>query len=151
MKSQMFILLALVSLPAIAQAEITRIWLSHRTNDPSKIVVSWESATPGNSVVRFGADQKPLQTVSVDENVTLHHVEIRLAEANTSYHYTPRPAMKSLAKRPSRRILPMCCEWPWLPIGQGNQNSTRFSRTMCICCSRLATTSAACINGVGLE
>ena len=37
-----------------ASAEITRVWLTHRTTDPSKIVVNWETAAPGNSVVRYG-------------------------------------------------------------------------------------------------
>jgi hypothetical protein len=40
-----------------ASAEITRVWLTHRTTDPSKIVVNWETAAPGNSVVRYGLNQ----------------------------------------------------------------------------------------------
>ncbi len=74
MKTKLLILLTLVLLPVVAQAEITRIWLNHRTNDPSKIVVSWESASPGNSVVQFGCDPKPLQTDTVEESVTLRFI-----------------------------------------------------------------------------
>jgi hypothetical protein len=33
---------------------ITRIWLTHTTNDPSKIVVNWMSDGAGDSIVRFG-------------------------------------------------------------------------------------------------
>ena len=71
-----------------ASAEITRIWLSHRSNDPGKLVVNWESAGPGSSIVHYGAAAKPLETVAVEENVALHHVEISLAEKNTPYRYS---------------------------------------------------------------
>ncbi len=74
-------------LPQTAQAEITRIWLTHRTSDPSKIVVSWESAQAGRSVVKFAAGQQPLQTVKLDDSVTLHHVEIPLVAAGAVYRY----------------------------------------------------------------
>ena len=38
--------------------------------------------------MRFGADQQPLQTVTVEESVTLHHVEIPRVEKNTIYRYS---------------------------------------------------------------
>ena len=72
-------LLTLVALPP-ASAEITRVWLTHRTTDPSKIVVNWETAEPGNSVVRYGLSQELTNTVAIDEDVTLHHVEIPIPE-----------------------------------------------------------------------
>jgi len=68
-------------------AEITRVWLTHRTTDPSKIVVNWETTEPGNSVVRFGLSRDHTETVTVDEAVTLHHVEIPLAQRDATYHY----------------------------------------------------------------
>ena len=55
---------------------------------PSKIVVNWETAKPGNSVVRFGLSQDYTETVAVEETVTLHHVEIPLAKRDTTYHYS---------------------------------------------------------------
>jgi hypothetical protein len=70
-----------------ASAEITRVWLTHRTTDPSKIVVNWETATPGNSVVRYGLTQNYAQAVTIDEAATLHHVEIPLAQRDATYHY----------------------------------------------------------------
>lgn len=88
MKTILVILLTIISVPAVSQAEITRLWLSHRTNDPSKIVVNWESSQPGNSVVRFAAGLQPLQTIEVAENVSLHHVEIPLVEKNLNYRYS---------------------------------------------------------------
>ena len=56
-------LLTLVSLQS-ASAEITRIWLTHRTTGPSKIVVNWETAEPGNSVVRYGLSPDYTKTAS---------------------------------------------------------------------------------------
>lgn len=80
--------IALLLTIAKARGEITRVWLSHRTNEPSKVVVNWESPQPGNSIVRFAAGGKPFQTVVVDEKVSLHHVEILLAERGTVYRYS---------------------------------------------------------------
>lgn len=68
-------------------ASIERIWLSHASENPSSLVVNWETAKPANSVVEFGADAKPMQRVVVDESVTLHHVEIPLDQKDTVYHY----------------------------------------------------------------
>jgi len=42
----------------IASGQITRIWLTHRTNDPSKLVVNWETSRPGDSVVEYGLTQE---------------------------------------------------------------------------------------------
>ena len=73
-------ILALLVLPILVEpawAEITRIWLTHRTNDPSKIMVNWETAMPGGSVVRYGTSNDYRQTVAIEENVTLHHVRQR--------------------------------------------------------------------------
>jgi hypothetical protein len=72
----------------VAGAEITRIWLTHRTSDPSKIVVNWETDQPGNSFVRYGPDPQSMQTAAVEDDTTLHHVEIPLAERDTIYHYS---------------------------------------------------------------
>lgn len=82
---------AIACLTATATAaEITRIWLSHRANDPSKLVVNWESPAVGDAEVQFAAQGKPPQKVKVDEQATLHHVEIPLAESNTEYRYSVR-------------------------------------------------------------
>jgi hypothetical protein len=82
------VVLALAS-PAAA-AEITRIWLSHQSNDPSKLVVNWETPEPGNSVVYYASSDTPLEKEIVirDDNVTLHHVEIPLRAKNATYRYS---------------------------------------------------------------
>jgi hypothetical protein len=80
-----FLLLAIALNPAGAQVE--RIWLTHKSHDPSRLVVNWETARPGNSIVSYGTTPQLGRTVTKDENVTLHHVEIDLAEKDGIYHY----------------------------------------------------------------
>jgi hypothetical protein len=72
---------------AAAETPITRIWLTHRSADPTKIVVNWETGEPGDSSVTFAAGDGAPQTVRVDENVTLHHVEIPVADADVKVRY----------------------------------------------------------------
>lgn len=70
-----------------AEAQVERIWLTHQSPDPSRIVVSWETAQPGNSVVEYGTSASLGESVSVAGSRTLHHVEIPLTEKDTVYHY----------------------------------------------------------------
>lgn len=71
----------------LAGAEITRIWLTHKSNDPSQLVINWMSDEPGDSVVHFGLTADHDQEVRIDESTNLHHVEIPLRHRGTSYHY----------------------------------------------------------------
>ncbi len=73
--------------PVASAGEITRLWLTHRTHDPSKIVVNWETDSPGNSIVHYGVDANLRETARQDDHVTLHHVEIPLAADAARYHY----------------------------------------------------------------
>ncbi|MDR1271016.1 MAG: hypothetical protein LBK82_15990 [Planctomycetaceae bacterium] len=68
-------------------AQITRIWLSHRTNYPSHIVINWESSTPGHSEVYFYIEPDNNYRVIKEEDTTLHHVEIPLKYHDVQYHY----------------------------------------------------------------
>lgn len=70
-----------------AQAQIERIWLTHQSPDPSKIVVSWESPSPGDSRVEFGTTAALGRSVHVPGERTLHHVEIPLSEKEVIWHY----------------------------------------------------------------
>lgn len=87
MRYAAFLILTLVPMVAEA-AEIERIWLTHKTNDPSKIVVNWRTDEPGDSVVRYGLSKEYGETVRIDESTTLHHVEIPLKDRDTIYHYS---------------------------------------------------------------
>ncbi len=80
------LLFGLLCSPAAAQVE--RVWLSHRTNDPGKLVVSWTTKTPGDSRVRFGTSPEYTHEAHVPGQRTLHHVEIALAERDAIYHYS---------------------------------------------------------------
>lgn len=70
-----------------ASPAITRIWLSHRSHDPSRMVINWLSDEPGDSVVRFGTTSELDQTVRVAGQTYLHHVEIPLVAKDAVYHY----------------------------------------------------------------
>lgn len=70
---------------ALAQAE--RIWLTHQSNDPGRIVINWETSAPGDSVVYYGIASEGEHRLAKDENVTLHHVEIPLMRKDCVYQY----------------------------------------------------------------
>jgi hypothetical protein len=80
-------LASLVLLSLSASAEVERIWLTHQSPDNSKLVVSWETSEPGDSVVEFGTTPQLGQSAKVDGRRTLHHVEIPLAKKDCAYHY----------------------------------------------------------------
>ena len=82
------LLLAAMSCNWALAEDITRVWLTHKSNDPNKIVVNWVTDEPGDSVVDFGLSPEYGEKVKVDENVTLHHVEIPLQQRGAVYHYS---------------------------------------------------------------
>lgn len=85
------LLLLLLGLwPVAASAQVERVWLTHRSDDPSRIVVSWMTKQPGDSVVRFGPTDRYGQEVRIDGHTTLHHVEIPLERRDARYHYSVR-------------------------------------------------------------
>ncbi|MEX1028121.1 MAG: metallophosphoesterase [Candidatus Paceibacterota bacterium] len=88
MKYLVSLLLLTIAPQITVAADITRIWLTHKSNDPSKIVVNWMTDEPGDSVVQFGLSSEYSETVRVDEDVTLHHVEIPLEHRDAVYHYS---------------------------------------------------------------
>lgn len=71
------------------RAAIERVWLTHRSNTPDRIVVNWQTERPGDSVVRYGPTAAYGQTVRVGEHVTLHQVEVPLGAARDGVvHYS---------------------------------------------------------------
>ncbi len=77
-----------LALTNCCMAAIERVWLTQRSNEPTGIVVNWETSEAGNSVVRYGLSEQYERTERIDENVTLHHVEIPLASKDVTYHYS---------------------------------------------------------------
>ncbi len=90
MKSHWIVwLLAVGWLPwSATAAEIKTIWLTHRSNDPSRVVVNWITDGPRDSVVRFGPTSEYGNTVRIDEATTLHHVEIPSTMDGPVCHYS---------------------------------------------------------------
>ncbi len=82
---------------SLSGEEITRVWLTHRTNTPSHLVVSWMSSEPGDSVVKFGPAADQLETIRIQGKRTLHHVEIPLVEQDKLYHYQVRTGTQESA------------------------------------------------------
>jgi len=70
-----------------ASAQVRCIWLSHRSTDPNRVIISWETSAPGNSVVCYGTGAAVENTRAIEENVTLHHVEIPLEPKAAAYYY----------------------------------------------------------------
>ena len=71
-------------------AEITRIWLTHRSNNPGQIVINWMTPQPGNSVVDYALDRAASTTIGIDEEACLHHVEIPISSQRRECHYRVR-------------------------------------------------------------
>lgn len=80
-----------------ASAGVECIWLTHQSPDPSKIVVSWQTAEPGPSLVELGTSAALGETVSVEGSRTLHHVEIPLARKDLVCHYRVRTGSQESA------------------------------------------------------
>ncbi len=70
-----------------ANSQITRVWLTHQSEDPSQIVVNWHTQTPGNSEVIFYTEGMSPSRVTQNGHATLHHIEIPLAQQDVTYHY----------------------------------------------------------------
>ena len=88
MKLSACLALLTLILPALLDAApIERMWLSHKTSDPGKLVVNWTTDQPGDSVVHFGTTADYGHTVQVDESTTLHQVEIPIPQRHVTYHY----------------------------------------------------------------
>lgn len=77
--------LALLSTAGFAKVE--RIWMTHQSQDNSKMVISWETTHPGDSVIEFGTSSQLGESVKVDGSRTLHHVEIPIPQKDVVYHY----------------------------------------------------------------
>lgn len=70
--------------------EIERIWLTHASNDPSKMVINWETAAPGDSVVELGTQGKLNQRFGDERPVTRHQVEVPIGQRDAVYSYRVR-------------------------------------------------------------
>ncbi|MBL9182790.1 MAG: hypothetical protein JNN17_11670 [Verrucomicrobiaceae bacterium] len=79
--------LSLAVLTTAASAKVERVWMTHQSPDNSRIVISWETTTLGDSVVEFGTSPQLGESVKVDGSRTLHQVEIPIPQKDVVYHY----------------------------------------------------------------
>jgi hypothetical protein len=78
---------------------ITRIWLSHRSPDPNKVVVNWESPVAGDSrVYLLGNELKLFRARPDREPATLHHVEIDVPARGEMIRYQVRTGEQASAE-----------------------------------------------------
>lgn len=87
MKSTLITVASLALMSLSASAKVERIWMTHQSPDNSKIVISWETTNPGDSVVEFGTSPQLGKSAKVDGSRTLHHVEIPIPKRDVVYHY----------------------------------------------------------------
>ncbi|WP_339728512.1 metallophosphoesterase [uncultured Gimesia sp.] len=87
MRTLLLLICICVAPQLVSAADIERIWLTHKSNQPDKIVVNWLTEQPGDSVVCYGVSPETMETIRLEEATTLHHVEIPLAHQDTTYHY----------------------------------------------------------------
>jgi len=97
----------------VSSRAIDRIWLTHRSHGPGKIVVNWETEQAGDSVARYGLSEACEWVVRRDESVRLHHVEIPLPRKGVRYpdpHSTfiaseDNYILLTLTRRPPRMVV----------------------------------------------
>jgi hypothetical protein len=73
---------------ASVHAQVERIWLTHQSSEPSRVVVNWETATPTCSVVNYGLSAKYGRVAMSEGTSTRHHVEIAVPEKDVTWHYS---------------------------------------------------------------
>jgi hypothetical protein len=84
-------LIAFSLLISTAQAaDIKTIWLNFQRSEPTHITINWQSDAPGNSTVNYGGSEALGSSVAQEEAVTLHHVEIPLAQTDARCFYQVR-------------------------------------------------------------
>lgn len=82
------VLTVLVFATATAHAQVERVWLTHQSTDPSRIVVNWETSKPTTSVVNYGLSAKYDRVATAEGTATRHHVEIAIPEKDVTWHYS---------------------------------------------------------------
>jgi len=86
-----FLILLVCTADAVAASGIQRLWLSFQRTEPTHITVNWETEEPGDSEVLFGISAALGGSITREEKVTLHHVEIPLSDKDAVYHYQVPP------------------------------------------------------------
>lgn len=78
----------LFTLSVFPSPHVQRVWLTHQSRTPDRIVINWESAIPTVSVVRYGLTPVHGRRVVDNRETTLHHVEIAIPDRDVTWHYS---------------------------------------------------------------
>jgi hypothetical protein len=81
------VFLLLSAIAVRAELETLPIWLTHRTNDPSRLCVNWQTDAPAKSAVHYGDTPELGQSAPSPGESTLHHVEIPFGEGESPLYY----------------------------------------------------------------
>lgn len=84
---RIFVVSLLMLLCFVCNAQIKHIWITHSKTNSDSVVISWYTKEKGNSVVEYWSTLTNLKTVSDDTPTNLHHIEIPLAEKDSTYYY----------------------------------------------------------------
>jgi hypothetical protein len=87
------------------------VWLTHRSSDPAKVVINWQTEAPAPSVVHYYAESgSHVETkAGTEDSTTLHHVEIETTKPDTVYHFRigrddPGFASGTFKSRPTNKL-----------------------------------------------
>ncbi len=83
----MRLILSALFIASATAAPIERVWLSHSSNTPARLVVSWETSSPAAGAVEFGPDSALGRRVLAESRATRHHVEIPFDGRDGHLHY----------------------------------------------------------------
>lgn len=89
--------LALVAVRAAGEPDVTRIWLTHQSTAPDRIVVNWHTDQPGGSVVDYGPTEQLDARAEAPGTGMLHHVEIPVTAGGATNFYRVRSGSQTSA------------------------------------------------------
>lgn len=107
----------------VARAQVERVWLTHQTSDPSRIVVNWETSQPQSSVVHYGLSATYDRVATVEGLAARHQVEITIPEKDGIWHYsvgagahaTPDATFKAYPSASGELRVAIVGDWGYAP------------------------------------
>lgn len=88
MNARAVALLLLAGSVPLARGQVERIWLTHRSPSPDRVIVNWQTVAPGESTVLYRAGDGPEQRVSKPGSRLRHEIEIPLDARDAAYRYS---------------------------------------------------------------
>ena len=94
MNRRAFLMTSLAAAPALClkargaaapQAQIQRVWLSHREGTPERLTISCQTAAPAAVAVKAG--REGAEATARDEGGTLHHLDVPFVDDGSPFRY----------------------------------------------------------------